>query len=63
MKKTYKIPQMLAVTIQHTTLLMESLENKVGGNADFDYVGGKGASDPNYSEGRAKEHSLLDAEW
>ena len=63
MKTTYMKPLALIVTIQHTTLLMESLDNKVGGNADFNYAGGKGASDPDYSEGRAKEHSVWDDGW
>lgn len=64
MKKTYQMPTMLIVTLQHTTQLMvESLGTEVGGNADFNYAGGRGASDLDYSEGRVKEHSLWDEDW
>ena len=63
MKKTYMKPLALIVAIQHTTLLMQSLESNTGGNADFNYVGGKGASNTEYSEGRVKESSLWDDEW
>ncbi|MBO7138338.1 MAG: hypothetical protein J6V92_07730 [Bacteroidaceae bacterium] len=58
MKKTYKEPTMLIVTIQHTSLLMGSLDNKVGGNADMNYGGGKGDT-----EGRVKEHSIWEDDW
>ena len=49
---------MLIVTIQHTSLLMGSLDNKVGGNADMNYGGGKGDT-----EGRVKEHSIWEDDW
>ena len=49
--------------IQHTALLMENLSNKVGGNADFNHVGGKGASAPNNSKGRVKELNPWNDEW
>lgn len=63
MKKTYMKPLAQIVAIQHTTLLMQSLESKTGGNADFNYVGGKGESNTGYSEGRVKEHSPWEDDW
>lgn len=59
MKKTYRKPTTLIVTIQHTKLLMTSdLDNSVSGNADWTYGGGAGDSD-----GRVKQYSVWDDEW
>lgn len=50
---------MLIIVIQHTTLLMESLDSKVENNANFIYGGGKGED----AEGRVKEHNLWNDDW
>ena len=53
-------PLALIVTIQHTTtLLIQSLDNKTGGNADFYYSGASSGD----VEGRVKEYNLWDDEW
>ena len=60
MKKIYMKPLALIVTIQHTTtLLIQSLDNKTGGNADFYYSGASSGD----VEGRVKEYNLWDDEW
>lgn len=62
MKKTYKEPEMLNVTLQlQSSLLTESrLTNKdIGGNADF-VNGGASSGD---TEARVKEYNIWEHGW
>lgn len=69
MKKTYKTPAMLAVTLQQQDMLAESFHNITTGGSttpDITYGGEDDPTDPNYDGGLAKgftSKDLWDNEW
>jgi len=64
MKKTYKAPEMLAVTLQHqNSILLYSIQNTDGGNTG---ITGPGQDDPTTGGGDVKgftSDDLWNAEW
>ena len=59
MKKTYREPLMLIIEILQTKPLASSIDDGIGGNADFYYGGGSEGD----TEARVKDYNIWDDFW